>query len=70
MGTIILLLYLPIEELPKRIMATKINRILKLSISQKKLTLTFLQLFLTMEKVLSDSADQDRKFDIVVSNRL
>ena len=70
MGTIILLLYLPIEELPKRIMATKINRILKLSISQKKLTLTFLQLFLTMEKVLSDSADQDRKFDIVVSNKL
>ena len=69
MGTIILLLYLPIEELPKRIMPTKINRILKLSISQKT-HVNISAAFLTMEKVLSDLADRDRKFDIVVSNKL
>ena len=50
LGTIILLLYLPIEELPRRIMATKFNHILKFSISHKNLTLTFLRLFRTMEK--------------------
>ena len=55
LGTIILLLYLPNEELPRRMMAFKINHILKFSISQTNLTLTFLQPFRTVENVLSDS---------------